>query len=57
MTIDIIKKVTIVNFRCFEKEICFDFEGNRFVFLTAPNGTGKTSLMDAIEWCLTGSVS
>lgn len=24
--------------------------------LAAPNGIGKTSVIDAIEWCLTGSI-
>ncbi len=44
------------NFRGFpaEKEISFD--GKPFVLLSAPNGSGKTSVIDAIEWCLTGSI-
>ena len=47
--------ITIHNFRAFS-EIAFSFEEKPLVFITAPNGKGKTSLMDAIEWCLTGSI-
>lgn len=52
----IIQKVRIKNFRGFygEKEILFD--GKPFVLLSAPNGIGKTSVIDAIEWCLTGNI-
>ena len=52
----IIQKVRIKNFRgfCGEKEILFD--DKPFVLLSAPNGIGKTSIIDAIEWCLTGNI-
>lgn len=51
-----IAKIRMKNFRGFpgEKEISFD--GKSFVLMSAPNGSGKTSVIDAIEWCLTGSI-
>lgn len=51
-----IVKIKMNNFRGFpgEKEISFD--GVPFVLLSSPNGSGKTSVIDAIEWCLTGNI-
>lgn len=51
-----IKRIAITNFRGFEDEKIFDFGDNSFIILTAPNGKGKTSIIDAIEWCLTGDI-
>ena len=51
-----IKKIKIINFRGFSEEKIFEFEGKPFVMLTAPNGKGKTSVIDAIEWCMTGDI-
>ncbi len=51
-----LKNITIYNFRAFGNQVTFNFESKRLVLLTAPNGKGKTSLLDAIEWCLTGNV-
>ncbi len=50
-----LKNITITNFRGFSEKT-FDFEEKPLVLLTAPNGKGKTSLIDAIEWCLTGDI-
>ena len=51
----IIRKVKMVNFRGFrEKEI--NFRDKSVVLLSAANGIGKTTTVDAIEWCLTGSI-
>lgn len=51
----IIRKVKMVNFRGFrEKEI--NFHDKPVVLLSAANGIGKTTTVDAIEWCLTGSI-
>lgn len=51
-----LKKIIIDNFRGFSGRHEFDFEEKALIMLTAPNGNGKTSLLDAIEWCLTGNV-
>ena len=50
-----LEKIHISNFRAF-RENEFDFENKALILLTAPNGFGKTSLVDAIEWCLTGTI-
>lgn len=55
-----IKKIYIKNFRGYEGEKEFDFttnnKPNNLILLSGANGYGKTSLLEAIEWCLTGSV-
>jgi len=55
-----IKKIYIKNFRGYEGEKRFDFttnnQPNNLILLSGGNGYGKTSLLDAIEWCLTGTV-
>lgn len=51
----IIRKVKMVNFRGYrEKEI--NFCDKSVVLLSAANGIGKTTTVDAIEWCLTGRI-
>lgn len=50
-----IERITIKDFRGI-KESSFDFEGDAFVLVSAPNGIGKTTLIDAIEWGLTGNI-
>ena len=51
-----IEKIRMRNFRGFLGEKNIDFEDTPFVLLSAPNGSGKTSVIDAIEWCLTGNI-
>lgn len=51
----LLNTIKIKNFRGFE-EHGFSFDESSLVILTAPNGNGKTSLIDAIEWCLTGNI-
>lgn len=51
----IIRKIRMVNFRGFhDKTICFN--DKPVVLLSAANGIGKTTTIDAIEWCLTGKI-
>jgi len=52
----IINSVSIENFKIFKKQR-FDFGDNKMVLITGANGFGKTSLIDAIEWCLTGNIA
>ncbi|MFT7250496.1 MAG: exonuclease SbcC [Flavobacterium sp.] len=58
-----IKKVEISGFRAFDdvNDSTFDFEIEDkipadFVSIYAPNGFGKTSFYDAVEWCITGQI-
>lgn len=57
-----IKSVKITGFRAFEKEedATFDFtkggEIMNFASIYAPNGFGKTSFYDAVEWGVTHKI-
>lgn len=51
-----IKSVSIEGFKAFTKLQTFDF-GGRHIFLFGPNGFGKTSIVEAIRWCLFGLAS
>lgn len=59
------KKLRIVEieaFRAYEKLQTFDFQqqdGNiaNLIVIYAPNGYGKTSFFDAIEWAITGEIA
>ncbi|WP_282675673.1 AAA family ATPase [Lactococcus lactis] len=48
-----LNQVIIKNFRNFQGEYQFDFSKDVTVFL-GDNGNGKSSIFDAIQWCLTG---
>lgn len=52
----LITTVEIENFRYYQGRKCFENLDKPFVLLAAPNGFGKTTLIDAIEWCFTGSI-
>ncbi|OEF52413.1 hypothetical protein A1OW_09025 [Enterovibrio norvegicus] len=56
-----IKKITLDSFRAFSGEKVLDFEIDNkvadIVVVYAPNGTGKTSTIEGIEWATTGKVS
>lgn len=51
----IIRKLRMVNFRGFHDKT-IDFNNKSVVLLSAANGVGKTTTIDAIEWCLTGDI-
>ena len=51
-----IDSVSIEGFKVFTVPRKFDFEG-RNVFLFGSNGLGKTSIVEAIRWCLFGLAS
>lgn len=58
-----LKKVEISAFRIYDdpKQATFDFTNSKgevvdFVSLYAPNGFGKTSFYDAVEWGITNSI-
>jgi DNA repair exonuclease SbcCD ATPase subunit len=49
-----IRKVTIEGFRGFTERQTIPVEG-KHLFLFGPNGRGKSSVIEAIRWCLFGS--
>lgn len=55
-----IQKVVMKNFRTFKGERVFDFSCGekpaRLIVLFAPNGMGKTSFFDGVEWVFTETV-
>lgn len=56
-----IKKITLDCFRAFSSKKILDFEKKDavadIVVIFAPNGTGKTSTIEGIEWATTGKIS
>jgi exonuclease SbcC len=52
-----IKKITLEGFRGINKQLDFTLDSKRpIVLLQGRNGLGKTSFLQAIEWCLTGQL-
>lgn len=51
-----ITKVQVEGFRGFKKKMVLDFDYD-YIFLFGPNGVGKSSLLDAIEFGLFGEVA
>lgn len=51
-----LKKITVEDFRGFSDKLTFEFK-NPYTFVYGPNGTGKTSLCEALEFGLLGSIS
>lgn len=51
-----IENVSIEGFKAFTTQQTLHFNG-RHVFLFGPNGLGKTSIVEAIRWCLFGLAS
>ncbi|MGG1629820.1 AAA family ATPase [Rossellomorea sp. NRS-1567] len=56
----LIKNIYIKNFRGYSEKSFSFFEGKKesqgLILLSGSNGYGKTSLLDSIEWCFTGTI-
>jgi DNA repair exonuclease SbcCD ATPase subunit len=52
----IIKSLEVSDFRGLQGIRTLDFESADIILLFGLNGFGKTSVFDAIEWCLTGRI-
>lgn len=48
-----IEKITMVGFKGYEKEVVYNFSGNKTT-ISGPNGIGKTTVAEGICWCLYG---
>ncbi|KAB7665554.1 AAA family ATPase [Bacillus sp. B1-b2] len=51
-----IKSLTLEAFRGFLDKVTFNFQDADVLLLYGPNGHGKTSIFDSIEWVLTGEI-
>lgn len=52
-----IGRLMVKNFKSYKKTYNFDFSKQDLIILDGPNGFGKTTIFDAIEIALTGTVS
>ena len=50
-----LRGLTVEAFRGFRDPASFDLDASAVIF-TGPNGTGKTSVFDALQWVLLGSI-
>ena len=50
-----LSRITIEAFRGFRDAAAFDLDASTIIF-TGPNGTGKTSVFDALQWVILGSI-
>ena len=51
-----LSRLIINNFRVFPGQYIFDFSKKQLILVGGQNGHGKSSLFDAIQWCLTGEI-
>ncbi|MGW8423991.1 AAA family ATPase [Peribacillus simplex] len=51
-----IEKLIIRNFRIFNGTYEFDFSNRDLIIISGPNGNGKSTIFDSIQWCLTGTI-
>ncbi|SDO71394.1 AAA family ATPase [Clostridium gasigenes] len=51
-----IKYLELENFRIYKGSVKFDFNNKKLIILCGPNGNGKSTIYDSIEWCLTGKI-
>ncbi|MCE2595748.1 AAA family ATPase [Motilimonas cestriensis] len=52
-----IGRLLVKNFKSYTEEFSYNFENKDLIILDGPNGFGKTTIFDAIEIALTGTVS
>ncbi len=53
-----LRKVELSNFRAYGDSFTLTLpDGPGITLICGPNGLGKTTLFDGIEWCLTGTIS
>jgi len=52
-----IGRLLVKNFKSYTEEFLYDFENKDIIILDGPNGFGKTTIFDAIEVVLTGTIS
>lgn len=53
----IINKLILRNFRIFNGTHEFDFSNSKVVVIDGPNGHGKSTVFDAINWVLSGKIN
>ncbi|WP_421535585.1 AAA family ATPase [Priestia sp. D3YE.R1] len=51
-----INKLKLKNFRLFRGDYEFDFGNKQLIIIEGQNGNGKSTIFDAIEWCITGEL-
>jgi DNA repair exonuclease SbcCD ATPase subunit len=56
MTPIFLRDLALRSFRGIRSEMCLQL-GGRLTVLVAPNGTGKTTVCNGVEWLLTGEVA
>lgn len=49
-----IKSIALQNYRCYEKEFQMEFPENQMILILGKNGAGKSTIFDAMHWCLYG---
>lgn len=52
-----IRKIILNNFRIFRGKHEFDFLNKKVIVLEGPNGHGKSTIFDAINWVISGKIS
>lgn len=50
------QKMFIHNFRIFNGLYELDFNNKDLIIISGPNGNGKSTIFDSIQWCLTGKI-
>ncbi|MEM5673133.1 AAA family ATPase [Bacillus cereus] len=51
-----LESLTVRHFRIFNGLYEFRFKDKDLIIVSGPNGNGKSTIFDAIQWCLTGKI-